>query len=92
MNIFFRLVVNLTQPAELCFGNKVPEDKTTRNYFLEVMSHLQAYKQAFADEELMVVLAKKLKKMLDMVSCSRILEKHGKGASRVLAISLCDIV
>ena len=59
--------MNLTQPAELCFGNKVPEDKTTRNYYLEVLSHLQAYKQAFADEELMIVLAKKLKKLLDMV-------------------------
>ena len=65
--LFLRLVVNLTQPAELCFGNKVPEDKTTRNYYLEVLSHLQAYKQAFADEELMIVLAKKLKKLLDMV-------------------------
>ena len=42
---YFRLMVNLTQPAKLCFQNSIPEDKTTRNYYLEVESHLQAYKE-----------------------------------------------
>ncbi|XP_072020658.1 protein timeless homolog [Amphiura filiformis] len=80
-----RLLVNLTQPAELCFDNKVPTDKTTRNYYLEVLSHLQAYKQAFADEELMVVLAKKLKKLLDMEWESR-REDHTILMERILLL------
>lgn len=39
-----RLMVNLTQPAMLCFG-KVPDDPVFRHHFLEVTSHLQAYKE-----------------------------------------------
>lgn len=37
-------MVNLTQPAMLCFG-KVPDDPVFRHHFLEVTSHLQAYKE-----------------------------------------------
>ncbi|XP_070536276.1 protein timeless homolog [Ptychodera flava] len=61
-----RLLVNLTQPAELCFGNKIPEDKTFRHYFLEIQNHLQASKEHFADEDFMAVLARKLKELLDL--------------------------
>lgn len=39
-----RLMVNLTQPAMLCFG-KVPEDPVFRHHFLQVTSHLQDYKE-----------------------------------------------
>lgn len=39
-----RLMVNLTQPAMLCFG-KVPDDPVFRHHFLEITSHLQAYKE-----------------------------------------------
>lgn len=39
-----RLMVNLTQPAVLCFG-KVPDDPVFRHHFLEVTAHLQAYKE-----------------------------------------------
>lgn len=37
-------MVNLTQPALLCFG-KVPADATARHHFLQVLSYLQAYKE-----------------------------------------------
>lgn len=37
-------MVNLTQPAMICFG-KVPDDPVFRHHFLEVTSHLQAYKE-----------------------------------------------
>lgn len=37
-------MVNLTQPALLCFG-KVPSDATARHHFLQVLSYLQAYKE-----------------------------------------------
>ncbi len=37
--------MNLTQPAVLCFDNHIPEDKTRRNYYLEIEGDLQAYKE-----------------------------------------------
>ncbi|CAH1773613.1 unnamed protein product [Owenia fusiformis] len=55
-----RLMVNLTQPAILCFRNFIPEDKTTRKEFIEVEGILRMYKAAFADEALFAVLTKKL--------------------------------
>ncbi|KAM4044613.1 protein timeless homolog isoform 1-T4 [Anomaloglossus baeobatrachus] len=60
-----RLMVNLTQPAFLCFG-KVPQDPTFRHHFLQVVSYLQAYKEAFANERLFVVLSEKLYDLLQM--------------------------
>lgn len=60
-----RLMVNLTQPALLCFG-KVPQDPTFRHHFLQVVSYLQAYKEAFANEKLFVVLSEKLYDLLQM--------------------------
>ncbi|KAM9321194.1 protein timeless homolog [Gastrophryne carolinensis] len=60
-----RLMVNLTQPALLCFG-KVPQDPTFRHHYLQVVSFLQAYKEAFANERLFVVLSEKLYNLLQM--------------------------
>lgn len=40
-----RLLVNLTQPAVLCFNNHIPEDKTLRNHYIEIESQLQSYKE-----------------------------------------------
>lgn len=60
-----RLMVNLTQPALLCFG-KIPQDPTFRHHYLQVVSYLQAYKEAFANERLFVVLSEKLYDLLQM--------------------------
>ncbi|KAJ7418474.1 Protein timeless like protein [Willisornis vidua] len=60
-----RLMVNLTQPALLCFG-KVPADATSRHHFLQVLSYLQAYKEAFASEKVFVVLSEKLYNLLQL--------------------------
>ncbi|KAM5179479.1 protein timeless homolog [Mantella aurantiaca] len=60
-----RLMVNLTQPALLCFG-KVPQDPTFRHHYLLVVSYLQAYKESFANERLFVVLSEKLYDLLQM--------------------------
>ena len=38
-------MVNLTQPAFLCFQNQVPQDKATRNFYMEIESDLQSYKE-----------------------------------------------
>ncbi|XP_035376432.1 protein timeless homolog [Electrophorus electricus] len=60
-----RLLVNLTQPALLCFG-KVPDDPTFRHHFLQVLSHLQAYKEAFANEKVFTVLSETLYNLLQL--------------------------
>uniref|UniRef100_A0A8C3PNX6 Timeless circadian regulator n=1 Tax=Calidris pygmaea TaxID=425635 RepID=A0A8C3PNX6_9CHAR len=60
-----RLMVNLTQPALLCFG-KVPADATSRHHFLQVLSYLQAYKEAFASEKVFGVLSEKLYDLLQL--------------------------
>lgn len=60
-----RLMVNLTQPALLCFG-KVPSDATARHHFLQVLSYLQAYKEAFASEKVFGVLSEKLYEVLQL--------------------------
>ncbi|XP_055552561.1 protein timeless homolog isoform X2 [Falco cherrug] len=60
-----RLMVNLTQPALLCFG-KVPSDATSRHHFLQVLSYLQAYKEAFASEKVFGVLSEKLYDLLQL--------------------------
>ena len=40
-----RLMVNLTQPAVLCFENKIPDDKTGQHYYLDLVTQLQSYKE-----------------------------------------------
>ncbi|OPJ69959.1 timeless-like protein [Patagioenas fasciata monilis] len=60
-----RLMVNLTQPALLCFG-KVPADAASRHHFLQVLSYLQAYKEAFASEKVFGVLSEKLYDLLQL--------------------------
>lgn len=37
-------MVNLTQPALLCFGG-VPQEPSLRHHFLQVLAYLQAYKE-----------------------------------------------
>ncbi|XP_027710880.1 protein timeless homolog [Vombatus ursinus] len=60
-----RLMVNLTQPALLCFG-KVPQDPNLRHHFLQVLSYLQAYKEAFANEKTFGVLSETLYELLQL--------------------------
>ncbi|XP_019409733.1 PREDICTED: protein timeless homolog [Crocodylus porosus] len=60
-----RLLVNLTQPALLCFG-KVPQVPGERHHFLQITSHLQAYKEAFASEKVFGVLSEKLYDLLQL--------------------------
>ncbi|VDI77989.1 aubergine [Mytilus galloprovincialis] len=61
-----RLLVNLTQPAILCFNNTVPTEKTIRNIYIEIESILQSYKEAFVDEELFNALTQKLGDLLKL--------------------------
>ncbi|GAB1598843.1 protein timeless homolog [Argonauta hians] len=61
-----RLLLNITQPARLCFSNQLPEDKVQRNHYLEVESILRGYKKAFIDDVLFAVLTEKLTDLLKL--------------------------
>lgn len=60
-----RLMVNLTQPALLCFG-KIPDDATFRHHFLQLVTYLQGYKEAFANEKVFTVLSETLYNLLQL--------------------------
>ncbi|KAM4882847.1 protein timeless homolog isoform 1-T2 [Thomomys bottae] len=60
-----RLMVNLTQPALLCFGS-VPKEPSVRHHFLQVLGYLQAYKEAFASEKAFAVLSETLYELLQL--------------------------
>ena len=40
-----RLLVNLTNSELLLFKEEIPEDKETRNYYMQIQTHRQQYKQ-----------------------------------------------
>ncbi|XP_022243537.1 protein timeless homolog [Limulus polyphemus] len=61
-----RLLVNITNPALLLYHEELPEEKTTRNQYLEVVGQLQVYKQAFADAKVWAVLTKRLGDLLQL--------------------------
>ena len=63
-DVTLRLLVNLTNPELLLFKEELPEDKETRNYFLQIQNHRQLYKEAFIDEPLWTVLCKTMKALL----------------------------
>ncbi|KAI5614487.1 protein timeless-like isoform X1 [Silurus asotus] len=60
-----RLMVNLTQPALLCFG-KIPDDASFRHHFLQVVTYLQGYKEAFANEKVFTILSETLYNLLQL--------------------------
>ena len=63
-DLVLRLLVNLTGPELLLFREELPADKITRNHFIELQTHRQAYKKAFVDEKLWAVLTMQLGKLL----------------------------
>ncbi|KAK2492151.1 hypothetical protein MC885_010070 [Smutsia gigantea] len=60
-----RLMVNLTQPALLCFGS-VPKEPGPRRHFLQALDYLWAYKEAFASEKPFGVLSETLYELLQL--------------------------
>ncbi|XP_021358144.1 protein timeless homolog [Mizuhopecten yessoensis] len=61
-----RVLVNLTQPAIICFKNAIPVDKTMYNYYLEVEAELQGYKEVFVDEDFFSTLTERLGELLKL--------------------------
>eukprot|EP00092_Neocalanus_flemingeri_P015916 GFUD01017233.1.p1 GENE.GFUD01017233.1~~GFUD01017233.1.p1 ORF type:complete len:1724 (+),score=585.73 GFUD01017233.1:81-5252(+) len=63
-DVTLRLLVNLTNPELLLFKEELPEDKETRNFYLQIQNQRQDYKEAFVDQELWTVLSKTLGALL----------------------------
>lgn len=63
-DVTLRLLVNLTNPALLLFNEELPSDKVVRNYYLQILGHLQSYKPNLSSEKLWIVLTDKLKVLL----------------------------
>jgi timeless len=71
LDLVLRLVVNLTNPEILLFREELPEDKATRNYYLQLQAHRQTYKAAFVDETLWKALSDKLGDLLKVDAAER---------------------
>jgi timeless len=74
------LLVNLTQPAYLCFGSSYPQGKERQlmRCFMEVNHHLRLYKEAFSEEhQAMNVLGSVLGEV-----CQKVWEGGRKGSVR----------
>ncbi|CAB3239308.1 unnamed protein product [Arctia plantaginis] len=66
-DVTLRLLVNLTNPALLLYREEVPVERTARHNYLQILLHLQAYKEeAFTKVETWTVFAKKLAKILEI--------------------------
>ncbi|XP_066907023.1 protein timeless homolog [Halyomorpha halys] len=63
-DVVLRLVVNLTTPALIIYNEVVPADKNDLNQYLQLISHLQAYKEAFSDQKIWAVLTERLSALL----------------------------
>ncbi|XP_053603776.1 protein timeless homolog [Plodia interpunctella] len=66
-DVTLRLLVNLTNPALLLYREEMPVERTARHNYLQILSHLQSYKEeAFTKVETWSVFAKKLAKILEI--------------------------
>lgn len=66
-DVILRLLVNLTNPALLLYNEKIPTERTARHNYLQILSHLQSYKEeSFTKVETWTVFAKKLAKVLEI--------------------------
>ncbi|PSN55765.1 Protein timeless [Blattella germanica] len=81
-----KLLVNLTNPALLLYREELPAEKTSRNFYLQIISHLQSYKEAFCDDHVWAVLSKRLKDILEIDSMERE-EDKGLVIERILILA-----
>ncbi|XP_075971735.1 circadian regulator timeout isoform X2 [Anticarsia gemmatalis] len=66
-DVTLRLLVNLTNPALLLYREEIPVERTARHNYLQILLHLQAYKEeAFTKVETWTLFAKKLAKILEI--------------------------
>ena len=71
-DLVLRLLVNLTNPALLLFREQVPTEREQKKIFLELISHLFAYKSVLAyDVKFWSVVAKHLLRILQLNASKR---------------------
>ena len=63
-DILLRVLCNLTVPEETLFNGELPEEKTTRNFYILLQTYRRRYKDAFVDEAVWNVLSTKLGDLL----------------------------
>ncbi|XP_069688768.1 protein timeless homolog [Periplaneta americana] len=84
-DVILRLLVNLTNPALLLYREELPAEKTSRNYYLQIITNLQSYKEAFCDDTVWAILSKKLGDILQIDSMERE-EDKGLVIERILIL------
>ncbi|XP_025415567.1 protein timeless homolog isoform X4 [Sipha flava] len=77
-DLVIRLLVNLTTPALLIYNEQPPMEKTPRQYYLQMLLHLQKYKRAFTDVNVWKVIVDKLAAVIQA-------EYYEKGEEKVLS-------
>ncbi|KAI5699073.1 hypothetical protein M8J75_015950 [Diaphorina citri] len=75
-DIILRLLVNLTTPAMILYNEEIPGDKVVRQLYHQIISHLQKYKIAFANEALWKILRTQLTSILNIPRAERTEEKN----------------
>ncbi|XP_014246467.1 protein timeless homolog [Cimex lectularius] len=70
-DVAIRLIVNLTNPALLVYNDVIPADKCEHNQYLELVSHLQFYKEAFNDYRVWSSFTDRLSTLLNKPSEER---------------------
>lgn len=66
-DLIIRLLLNLTTPALLIYNEQPPAEKTSRQYYLQMVLHLQKYKRAFTNLNVWRVIVNKLAEVIQAV-------------------------
>ncbi|KAG1667485.1 Protein timeless [Nymphon striatum] len=66
LDVVLRLLVNLTNPAYLLYEEELPQEKHTRNHYLELLSHLESYKLSFTESAIWATLTNILGEILKL--------------------------
>lgn len=67
-DLVIRLLVNLTTPTLLIYNEQPPAEKIPRQYYLQMILHLQKYKKAFTNINIWKVIVDKLAEVIQAVS------------------------
>ena len=66
LQLVVRLMVDLTNPALLLFREELPEEKVTRQQFMQLVRQQQGYKEAFTNHKAWKVMAARLRAILEI--------------------------
>ncbi|KAL2717469.1 protein timeless isoform X1, partial [Vespula squamosa] len=84
-NYIYRLIINLTSPALLIYNEQIPMEKTMRSFYLQIISHLQSYKVALADDQIWKIVNNRLTNIFSIDNMERG-EENEMIIERILAL------